>query len=53
MSNLEELLETIKEFGVGKRHPHDPFFNESNECCQPLRTFGIVDYDDEEFYHKP
>ena len=49
---MENIIEYVKGFGVGCRHPHDPFLKEANDICQPLKTFGISDFGEEEFYHK-
>ena len=49
---MENIIEYVKGLGVGCRHPHDPFLKEANDTCQPLKTFGISDFGEEEFYHK-
>ncbi|KAK6633911.1 hypothetical protein RUM44_004518 [Polyplax serrata] len=50
---MNEVLNYVKSLGVGCRHPHDEFLREGNEICEPNKPFGISDFGEEEFYHKP
>lgn len=50
---MEEILNYVKALGVGCRHPHDKFLKEANNACQPTKAFGIYDFENEDFYHKP
>ncbi|XP_063228764.1 zinc finger protein 511 [Bacillus rossius redtenbacheri] len=42
----------LNAYGVGKRHPEDPFFEEGDKLCKPYKREGVFDVDDEDLCHE-
>lgn len=47
-----DLIALLKECGTGQRHPKDEFLKQGTETCEALKSFGVIEVDDEDFLHR-